>query len=578
MTPASDRTVERFNAWLTLALLFGIVVVGNLLARSHMVVRRDLSEDQLYTISDAARGVLAGLEDELQVKAYFTEKIHSGEFAIAKARLEGLLEELETVSGGKLRVDRVDPNGSSRVLLEAQDYGMTPYPVQSRQGTLEITEQVYLGLLLRYRGREDVVPLVFPGSLESVLVARIYRLQRERGSVVGWFGPVLDPDGPEAEYGCFGEVRALLSRDHDVRRVEDLESGVPVPDDVDVLLVVRPKEVHPRSAFEIDQFVQRGGRGVLLVDLMEMSFARGEGRLIPRTGLERLLEAWGAPVTPEHVWDAGSHAAIPVRARGLDALENIPYPPFVRLREAGFNGELSPTANLQDGVLCWAQPIAPVASPEGIERSFLVRSSDDAYRVDMIERIVVDAELIESRTDQLFALGKGRSYDLGVSLAGRFPSPFADGAPEPWDPVAESAGTTDEEVLSAASESQVVVFGDADWVRDKLLGPNRPLIQNVVDWLSLDEQLVALRSRIPRSRPLADFLNEERTRLGLDSVSTETIGQAERRMNLESDARRRATRRQWSAMLWPLLGTLTLLFGAGLGWAWSQRAARRPGA
>jgi hypothetical protein len=248
------------------------------------------------------------------------------------------------------------------------------------------------------------------------------------------------------------------------------------------------------------------------------------------------------------------------------------------MTEAGFNAELSPTASLQDGVLCWAQPIAPLDPPDGVERSFLLRSSEDSYRVDMVERLVADEELIASQTDQLYAQGKGRTYDLGVSLAGRFPSPFEDGAPAPWDPLAEPGGTTDEEVLSRASETQVVVFGDADWVRDRLLAPNRGLIQNLVDWLSLDEALVALRSRIPRARPIIDFLSEERTRLGLETVSTETIKQAERRMNLEGEARRTATRRQWASMLWPLLGTLTVLFGAGLGWAYTQRAARRPGA
>lgn len=582
------RRAERANAWLSALLLVAAVVLANDLARRHLVRRFDLSEDRLYTISDATRRVLDRLQDRLQVTAYFSGEIQNGELALAKARLEGLLSEYEALAQSRLVVRTADPLGSSRVLLEARELGLTPYPVTTVRGAVQIAEEVYLGLVLRYRGREAVIPLALPGTFESVLTSRIHELLRERPAVVGWYGS--DPESledPEAEWGTFTEARALLSRTRDVRRIERLASGVPVPDDVDVLLVVRPRELHPRAAFELDQYAQRGGRLVVLVDEVAMSFARGEARSAA-TGLEALLRAWGAPVTPQHVWDA-SHGALPVTRRVVLpspsgpkeelARVDVPYPLFVRLEPEGFDEELPPTAELQDGVLCWAQPIAPVEPPEGVRRDFLVRSSEDAYRVDLAERIVADEDVLEAETQRLVAQGSGRRYDLGVALSGRFPSPFEAGAPPPLDPFAEGddarAGTTDEPVLSRAAETQVVVFGDADWIRDRFVGANARLFQNVVDWLTLDPELVAMRSRVPRDRPIADFLEQERERLGLEGGGVPRTGeQAERRRELEEQARRAANVRQWRIVLVPVAASAALV--AVLGLAFS-RAGRRGG-
>ena len=159
-----SRGEQRFNAILTALLLLAIAVVANRLAWRHLVVRRDFSEDQLYSIAPATRRILARIEDPLQVKAYFTGEIQSGEFAIAKARLEGMLAEYAALSRGRLRVDTVDPNSSSEALAEAGDLGITPYPAVSRQGIVQIKQDIYLGLVVRYRGREDVLPFVVHAS------------------------------------------------------------------------------------------------------------------------------------------------------------------------------------------------------------------------------------------------------------------------------------------------------------------------------------------------------------------------------------------------------------------------------
>ena len=82
------RLTLRLNTALTTLLLLALLVVANDLARQHLPRRKDLSEDQLYSLSEASARILDGLEDRLQVTTFFTGHMESGRMALAKARSE----------------------------------------------------------------------------------------------------------------------------------------------------------------------------------------------------------------------------------------------------------------------------------------------------------------------------------------------------------------------------------------------------------------------------------------------------------------------------------------------------------
>ncbi|MFT5050024.1 MAG: ABC-type uncharacterized transport system involved in gliding motility auxiliary subunit [Chlamydiales bacterium] len=581
------RTSERFNGLLTACLLLGIVVSGNMFARAHLGQRRDFSEDQIYALSDASRSILGRLEGRLQVKAYFSGEILSGEVAIAKARLEGLLTECQVLSGGLMQVDTVDPGRSSDVLLEATNYGIEGRSVVSFKGTNRVEQQVFLGLALRYRGREAVLPFVDPWGFESAFISRVHDLLSERRAVVGWYesdpaAPVVpgaEASDPTVGLGTFGSALGVLARHHDVRPIRNLRDGEPVDTDVDVLFVVRPFDLHPRAVFEIDQYVQRGGRLVVMVDQVAMNSRlwTGESR---GTGMDALLRCYGAPVAAQHIWDEPWKWPLEIPGARRRYVE---YPLLVRVPADGFDATMPVTSGLQAALFPWAQPVLPGELPEGVVRTELIQTSPDSYHVDLATSIVPDPDQIGGQSEVLYAQGQGQSYSIAAVLEGRFPSPFDRGAPEPFDPFGKPgpSESTDEEVLSAAAHSQVVVFGDCDWIRDN--GPifrffareNELLLSNLADWLTLNDELVALRSRLPRDRALRDFYSEWKVTLGVhERGQTETGREDELVMLRDREARRRASADRWKRMLFPMLLTLLLVLGFGALWNLRERARR----
>ena len=596
----TGHSTWRFNAWLTAVLALGVLVGANRLARERLDLRVDLSEDRLFAPSPIGTRMLGELEDVLQVKAFFTGEVRLGPVQIAKRRLIDQLEEFVDTGRGRVELAFVDPNASSEARAEARTLGIQPVPLRAVQGTSEVAQDVYLGLLLRYRGKETVLPWVLPQTFEFAFLGGLRKLLRTAEIEVGFL--TRRGDGATDE---FGQVRGLLAGQYRLHEILDLDVGEAVPEGVSVLVVARPVELHPRTVFAIDQFLQRGGRVLALVDRALVDLIQGTVTPV-RTGLEEAFALWGAPVGAGLVWDQARPNLITTyeTVRIGDREESggrvrIPYPFWPNVGVEGLDRETPVTARLEGADLFWAHPIeAADPAPPGLERRDLLRSSATSFVVDADEALTLDPGALGRLSVALLAEATAEPRTLAVSLSGRFRSPFGEGAgaPAPRDPIEEALvaertrraldlgleppevepRTTDEEVLSAAAATQLVLVGDADWASDGkfLTERNRVLFVNLIDWLALEDDLIALRARIPTNRAIDDFVEEERRALGLVGLRAD-LGDfgTPAVARLEAEADRRAARRRWLMM-----GSATggsLLAALLLGLLWSAAVARR---
>ncbi len=564
---------------MTAFLLAVALVLGNRLAREHVDLCLDLSEERLSEPSPVARKMLAELADPLQVRAFFTGKPRLGVVQIAKRRLVEALEGLARIGAGRVELEFLDPNGSSEAREEARALGIAPVPVQGVQGTSEVSQETWFGLALRYRGREEVLSFVLPQTFESSVLAALWRLTREAEPTLGFLSGRGDGSGDE-----FLGIRKELEPDYRVREVLDLALGGPIPDDVALLIVAGPRELHPRAVFAIDQFLQRGGRALFLIDRVRVDLVRQEIERID-TGLEGALEGWGVLPGEPLVFDLErsnritTHETIQVGGETITGGEaRIPYPFWPNVGADGMDASNPVTARVEGADLFWAGSLDSPA-PEGLEKVELLRSSSATWLVEAEGATDLDPRSMRARATALQAGGGGKSRALAGVVSGRFPSPFESGAPAPLDPIQEaidrSRGTgaprgsvgTEEAVLSRAASTQIVVVGDADWVaNEKFLTPrNRELFLGLVDWLALEDDLLALRTRMPKTRAIQDFLEQERRALGLLGPRAEGAGDTNAIARLEETAEARAATRRWRSMALAFAGSLLGALGLALG-------------
>ena len=98
----------------TTGLLAGLAafLAVNLLAdRTLTSARADLTENHLYTVSDGAKRVMAGLSEPVTLRYYYSESVANDIPNIRgyAQRVRGLLEEFAASSGGKVTLEVIDP-------------------------------------------------------------------------------------------------------------------------------------------------------------------------------------------------------------------------------------------------------------------------------------------------------------------------------------------------------------------------------------------------------------------------------------------------------------------------------------
>ena len=111
------RALRRRQALVTALLLIAIFAATSRLAREHVRLRVDVSEDRLAEWSPATDTILTRLDEPVLIEAFFTRDLKHGVMQIAAGRLIDQLDELQMRSGGRVRVLYTDP---SRVFHEME--------------------------------------------------------------------------------------------------------------------------------------------------------------------------------------------------------------------------------------------------------------------------------------------------------------------------------------------------------------------------------------------------------------------------------------------------------------------------
>ena len=547
-------------------LVLGIVIFGFLLVRDQ-VMRWDLTEDQRFTISESSYRLAQELEDPLTIRAYFSAEVPP-RYEPLQQQVFDILAEYEAHSGGRIRVERFDPDDSKAAKDEAENYNIrfTQLPVYG--GTSMQVVNLYGAIVMLYRDRaSEVIDIAsrYPQGYEGLSVleyeisSRIWQLTHERPTLglAGYIAveppaqfPGAPPRGPAQPE--FEGLRRLLGEAFEIEDV-DLKNDALDPTEIPLLLLVRPKDFTDVEIFRLDQYLMKGGRVLMFVTQGTIQPSRWErGKTVQKlefqapfkyqkfsTGLDAWLEHNGVQVPNEFVLQAQNANPYPV-PRLLDqrtAVESYEpnwfWPQIASSVKGAINQDNPAVSSLRAVTLLWAHPIDLLESKLGsdLKATVLVRShAAESWRWGNLSK--VDFRELHPRND-LPDPDERKSSPLVVAVEGTFGSYFAD-RPVPPSLLeesgdAESATTNKEaegegedeepsapkgpEVIKRSLEaSQLVVVGNAFFISDAVLGPRADdrsrqgtlLAFNLVDWLARSKDLIALRAKRFTTRTLVE--------------------------------------------------------------------------
>ena len=493
---------------LTIAVLGSLVLI-NILSR-YSFARLDLTRDRQFTLSDATVATLEELKDPITVRAYFSKDLPPPLSSHARY-VRDLLEEYYAYAGGNLRYEFIDPlseeteadkekkkdvkhdifgravREQTSVEQDLSAMGITPVQVRVNEDDKLEVKRAYLGIAINYGDKREVIPVVQEtGGLEYDLTTLIRKLTRERTPKIailqGHEGPDLQKD--------LGQAYGLMSQLYDVTPL-DLTSSAKIPEDVDAVLVVGPKTpFSEEEQKEIDRFIVNGGAAAFLLDAIKPNLQTLETE-DANSGLSNLLASYGATPARGLVLDAQCATINISQQKGfMRIMQPVSYPFIPQPRSLDPYHPL--TRGLSQAVFPFMSPIkVTVPESSNIEVEALVRSSDRSW----VESPPYDLNPLRRWTED--EVGTQAPHDLVVTLTGALPSHFDAGAPPATD--------------DRAPKGRVLVAGGATFIQDQFLSMgNQALLLNLIDWLVLDDAMLAVRSRGLEAAPLQELTDGQR--------------------------------------------------------------------
>jgi ABC-2 type transport system permease protein len=133
------------------------LIIGNLWLSQVKTLRTDLTQNQMYSISEATEQTLARLQEPLLIRGYFSAKTHPL-LAPLVPQIRDLIKEFDVVGSGRVRVEFVDPQLNPEMEDEANTkYSIKPVPFQVSDKYQASLVNSYFNVLIAYGDQFEVL-------------------------------------------------------------------------------------------------------------------------------------------------------------------------------------------------------------------------------------------------------------------------------------------------------------------------------------------------------------------------------------------------------------------------------------
>jgi len=564
----ASRTIRAIiGTVLVLVIIFSAISICQSIGKG---LKIDVTDQKLYTLSDGTKSILSKLNQPIKVKLYYAKtaalkgpdqiRYFNNYYQYVKA----LLEEYVAVSKGMFELEVIDPRPFSDDEAQALRYGLKRFPITQE-------ENFFFGLVLQTQfGVEKAIPFFSPDrenfveyDISYLIDTAITRQKRKIGvlsslpvmgdDVSGYMAEMMlrqgqQPKGPWTFVEQLRKQYEVVSVPTDANDINDIE----------ILLVIHPKDLSEQTLFAIDQFVLKGGRMIAFVDphcfadkpdqrMMQM------GMQVSRSSeLNVLLKTWGIEM-PVNTFAGDLNLASMASIRANQRPERIIG--YLSLTPEGkcFDMDNVITAQLNQVRILFSGVLREIADPNEaveIKRMPLVTTTNkgNSFSISNAYELMI---LDPSNLMRKFAEGD-KPVAMGYLITGRLKSSFPDGIEIEVEADEESSDETKDPndtkkikkrikgLTEAQEDCAVVVFADVDFISDSIayqnsffgkivVGDNSALVLNAIDDLSSSGDLVSIRSRGNFKRPfvIVDEIErqaEEETREEVAKINAQIAG------------------------------------------------------
>jgi ABC-type uncharacterized transport system involved in gliding motility auxiliary subunit len=429
----------------TMSIVSILVFVGILVAINYLSARQnkrwDLTANQVYSLSDQTIKILRDLKEPVHVTVFERndrQQVHKDR-----------LDEFNYYST-KLTVEYIDPDKEP-----------------TRAGAAKIDSLPTI--LFEYKGRTERVTSSDEQALTNALIKVLTGTARKVYFTQGHG----EKDTASSDRGGYSTALEQLKQDNFAADSLVLVQAKTVPDDATIIVIAGPTtDFFPPEIEALNAYVAKGGKVLVMLDPL----LKGPAQPL----LTQFLADWGIRAGNDVVLDAsgmgqmlGTDAATPVAAsypshaitQGFRVITAYPMSRSMAPIEGGSNSHT-------------AQPLVNTSAQSWAEADL--------------------ANLSTGKAQVEFNADKGDKQGP-ITLAAASSAPATVTPPKPSGNA--TPGSPD---APATPESRIVAVGDSDFASNMAIGisGNRDFFMNTLNWLSQQENLIAVRPRQPEDRRL----------------------------------------------------------------------------
>jgi ABC-type uncharacterized transport system involved in gliding motility auxiliary subunit len=495
-------------------LLLILILVNLILARTNL--RWDATQDQLYSLSNGTRQILANLTEDVTIKVFYSKSNPNIPVNIKTyaRRMIDFLFEYEYQGKGKIRIEILDPVIDSEEEEWAQKYGIEGID-------LPTGERIYFGLVVMAADQEETIAMMDPtdeNHLEYDITRMVARVQSPKHLKIGIISGLPIFGSRPAQFGMPNPSRFMspwlfISEMKKTYNVEEISlSSKTVGADVDLLILVHPKGLSGTLQYAVDQYVLSGRNVIVFADPLSVMDASPD-----RTGassLKKLFTAWGVTMDRSKVL-IDMNNSTRLMTSGNRPEDN---PLWLSLGPESFNPNDIITTNLETMLLPVAGAIKKI--PEsGFEYEPLLQSSVNSALTDSFKARYSTDEIRRDFTPS------NEKYDLAVKIRGVFKTAFPEGKPtddeenpqgHDDEPLDKMTAVKEKSLINGNAKSAIIIVADADMLFDgyyvhkqnflgfdisRIFNDNLNFLLNAGEMLVGGEELISIRSRGKFERP-----------------------------------------------------------------------------
>ncbi len=538
MATEDKRAKAAAQTGLYLVVIAAILVIANIVSARGAYVRRDVTKNELYTLSKGSERLLEGLKSPIQIDAYVTRGL--AQLDVFVRDLTDLLKEYERAGKGQFKFTLIEAN-TDELREQAKEAGLEPTAFGEASATGEDQASIasgFMGLVFKYGSEKEVIPRMAPGQnqgLEFWITNKIREIRDKADKIEHKVGVVTNKDELSVsdanlvpKQGRGGpSIQSIINQAFPFYKIEtvDLKDGAEeISPELTGLIITQPRKAYTEKELRrIDQFLMRGNKS-LAVFASAVTLKPNDASMsatLDLHGLDTLLAGYGINMKKDAVLDYGAQFRLGIMTQ-TGRMQYIRHPAIAHVvADPRFEDD----KKLLDTGFASFFRMDEMAFPFPSSLELLPEKQPDDVKVYAVARTTPQASVDTSSTVDMkmfrewrpsgeqaqriiAAVAEGK---LKASMGSKDDIKVADRAPEPsrvlvvsssqflTNPFAYAGNGPD---LGGQFQMFGAIGGDPDLLAvatpyaQKYLTPTILSFKNTLDWISGDADLLAASAKL----------------------------------------------------------------------------------